>query len=41
VWSAVDQLHKCGQIDVPDVPAKIFNDQSDVTHMIAGRQTFT
>lgn len=40
VWSAVDQLHKCGQIDVPDVPAKIFNDQSDVTHMIAGSTNF-
>lgn len=40
VWSAVDQLHKCGDIDVPDVPAKVFNDAGGVTHMVAGSTNF-
>ena len=31
VWSAVEQLHKCGDIDVPDVPAKVFDDDSGDT----------
>lgn len=40
VWAAVDQLHKCNQIDVPDVPAKVFDDSDGVTHMIAGSTNF-
>ena len=26
VWAAVDTLHKCGFIDVPDIPARAFRD---------------
>lgn len=40
VWSAVAQLHKCGDIDVPDVPAKIFLDDRNVTHMVTGSTNF-
>lgn len=36
VWSAVDTLHKCGKIDVPDVPARAFVDSSGTTRMIVG-----
>ena len=40
VWSAVDQWHKCNVIDVPDVPAKVFQDREGVTHMVAGATNF-
>ena len=34
VWGAVDTLHKCGFIDVPDIPARAWEDGSGVTHMV-------
>ena len=40
VWAAVDTLHKCGIIDVPDVPARVFQDTEGVTHMIEGSTKF-
>lgn len=40
VWAAVDQWKKCHMIDVPDVPAKFFFDQQNVTHLVAGSTNF-
>ena len=41
VWAAVDTLHKCGIIDVPDIPARAFVDVSTgLTHMIVGSTNF-
>ena len=36
VWEAVATLHKCGFIDVPDIPGRAFVDASGVTHMVVG-----
>jgi hypothetical protein len=36
VWGAVNTLHKCGFIDVPDIPARAFVDDKGVTKMIVG-----
>lgn len=36
VWAAVETLHRCGHIDVPDIPARAFNDKAGLTHMIVG-----
>lgn len=36
VWAAVETLHKCHKIDVPDIPARAFNDNKGVAHMVVG-----
>ena len=36
VWAAVETLRKCHDIDVPDIPARAFNDDKGLTHMIVG-----
>jgi len=40
VWSAVDTLHKCHFIDVPDIPARAFDDDKGVTHMLVGSTNY-
>jgi len=41
IWAAVDTLHKCHIIDVPDIPARAFVDVSTgLTHMIVGSTNF-
>ena len=40
VWAAVDQWKKCHIIDVPDVPAKLFLDDQNITHLVAGSTNF-
>merc|ERR1719183_3350882 len=40
VWGAVDTLHKCHFIDVPDIPARAFVDNKGVTHMIVGSTNY-
>jgi hypothetical protein len=40
VWAAVETLHKCGDIDVPDIPARAFVDGKGLTHMIVGATGF-
>lgn len=40
VWAAVDTLHKCDIIDVPDIPARVFQDDTGMTHMIVGSTNF-
>ena len=40
VWAAVDTLHKCGFIDVPDIPARFFVDNTGLTHAVCGSTTF-
>jgi hypothetical protein len=40
VWAAVDTLHRCGIIDVPDIPCRAFVDSDNVTHMIVGSTGF-
>ena len=40
VWSAVDTLHKCGFIDVPDIPARAFEDEKGLVHMIVGSTNY-
>lgn len=40
VWAAVDTLHKCGDIDVPDIPCRAFDDNTNLTHMIVGAVGF-
>ena len=36
VWAAVETLHRCGHIDVPDIPARAYEDKAGLTHMIVG-----
>ena len=36
VWAAVETLHRCGHIDVPDIPARAYVDKAGLTHMIVG-----
>jgi len=40
VWAAVDTLHKCDIIDVPDIPARAFVDNKNVTQMIVGSTSY-
>ena len=41
VWNSVDTLHKCGIIDVPDIPARIFFEkEKDLVHMVEGSTAF-
>ena len=40
VWAAVDTLHKCGFIDVPDIPCRAFVDQDSLTHLIVGSTSY-
>ena len=40
VWSSVDQLHKCGVNDTPDIPARVFTDAQGLVHMIVGSTSF-
>ena len=40
VWAAVDTLHRCHMIDVPDIPARAFQDLSGVNHMIVGSTSY-
>jgi hypothetical protein len=40
VWSSVHTLHKCGIIDVPDIPARIYAQGKDKVHMIEGSTHF-
>jgi hypothetical protein len=40
VWAAVDTLHKCGFIDVPDIPSRAFVDGDGVTRMVVGATTY-
>eukprot|EP01052_Picozoa_sp_SAG31_P036530 SAG31_NODE_4576_length_3123_cov_1.569775_1_plen_173_part_00 len=41
VWAAIDTLHRCGRIDVPDIPARAFDDNNGLTHMIIDSTGFT
>lgn len=41
VWAAVDTLHKCGRIDVPDIPARAYQDAKGLTHMIVDSTGYT
>jgi hypothetical protein len=36
VWAAVETLRRCGHIDVPDIPARAYQDAKGLTHMIVG-----
>jgi hypothetical protein len=38
VWGAVNTLHRCGSMiaSVPDIPARAYNDNDGLTHMIVG-----
>ena len=38
VWAAVDTLHRCGIIDVPDIPCRAFQDNKGLTHMIVAHR---
>lgn len=40
VWAAVSTLHRCGFIDVPDIPARAYQDQVGQTHMIVGSTSY-
>lgn len=40
VWAATDTLHKCHIIDVPDIPARAFDDDKGVTHMVVGSTNY-
>ena len=40
IWAAVSTLRRCGHIDVPDIPARAFDDGRGLTHMIVGSTTF-
>ena len=40
IWAAVNTLHRCGFIDVPDIPARPFLDAAGAAHMIVGSTTF-
>ena len=40
IWAAVDTLHACGIIDVPDIPARQFLDVEGRAHVICGSTTF-
>jgi len=40
IWSAVDTLHKCHIIDVPDIPVRAFVDNQNITHLICGSTSF-
>ena len=40
VWGSIDALHKCGVNDVPDIPARAFQDADGVVHMIVGSTSF-
>lgn len=41
IWMAVDTLHKCGHLDVPDTPARaFFHPQTNLTHIITSSTTF-
>ena len=41
VWAAVDTLHKCGFIDVPDIPARAFRDAAaGVVRYIVGSTSY-
>jgi len=40
VWAAVDTLHRCGFVDVPDIPARAFVDAAGRTHVVCGSTTF-
>ncbi len=41
IWSAVDSLHRCNQIDVPDIPPRVFLTGSDsLAHMIVGSTNY-
>jgi len=40
VWAAVDTLHKCGIIDVPDIPPRIYQDTNQIFHMIVGSTNY-
>ena len=40
VWSAAETLRRCGKIDVPDIPARAFVDNTGLTHMIVGSTGF-
>ena len=40
VWSAVATLHKCGFIDVPDIPARAFVDAGGLTRYIVGSTSY-
>jgi hypothetical protein len=41
VWAAVDTLRRCHHIDVPDIPARAFDDDKGVTHIIDDSTGFT
>ena len=40
IWASVDTLHRCGFIDVPDIPARPYLDAAGTAHMIVGSTTF-
>lgn len=40
IWAAVDTLHHCGIIDVPDIPPRVYTDNTSMVHMIVGSTTY-
>ena len=42
VWGAVNTLHRCGSYiaSVPDIPARAYDDNDGVTHMIVGSTSY-
>lgn len=40
IWSAVDTLHKCGFIDVPDIPYRAWAAAGGVTHAMVGATAY-
>ena len=40
VWAAVDTLHKCGIIDVPDIPPRVWQSPDGVARMIVGSTNY-
>ncbi len=41
VWSALKTMNRCHHIDVPDIPARAFDDDKGVTHIIDDSTGFT
>ena len=40
LWSAVDTLHKCGFIDVPDIPLRVFSPAAGDVRAIVGSTSY-
>ena len=40
LWSAVDTLHKCGFIDVPDIPLRVFSPAPGDVRAVVGSTNY-